>query len=63
MAVGLEVAMLFTPYPSTFGIAISGRFIALTLAAHLVFGAVLGLLVKTMAKKWLPDTIEMVVVR
>jgi len=63
MAVGLELAMLLTPYPTVFGIALGARFVAVTLAAHLIFGLVLGLLVKVMAKKWQPDTIEMVVVR
>jgi hypothetical protein len=44
MAVGLELAMLFTPYPRVFGIQTTGMFVAITLAAHLVFGAALGLI-------------------
>jgi hypothetical protein len=46
LAVGLELGMLFTPYPSFFGIAASATFVAVTLAAHLIFGVVLGLLVR-----------------
>lgn len=43
MAVVLELGMLFTPYPGVFGISLGVLFIAATLAAHLVFGVVLGL--------------------
>jgi hypothetical protein len=43
VAVGLELAMLFTPYTSFFGINMTSRFIAATLAAHLIFGVTLGL--------------------
>jgi hypothetical protein len=43
-AVGLELGMLFTPYPKFFGIPLTPRFVAVTLAAHLVFGLVMGLL-------------------
>jgi hypothetical protein len=42
-AVGLELGMLFTPYPKFFGIPLAPRFVVVTLAAHLVFGAVMGL--------------------
>ena len=42
-AVGLELAMLLTPYPATFGIRVTGTFIAVTLAAHAVFGVTMGL--------------------
>ncbi|MCX6923489.1 MAG: hypothetical protein NT154_09820 [Verrucomicrobia bacterium] len=35
--------MLFTPYPHFFGIALTPKFVVVTLAAHLVFGAVMGL--------------------
>lgn len=41
-AVGLELAMLFTPYPQAFGIKVGAAFIAATLTAHLIFGVVLG---------------------
>jgi len=42
-AVGLELGMLFTPYPRFFGIGLAPRFVVVTLAAHLVFGTVMGL--------------------
>ncbi len=42
-AVGLELAMLFTPYPAFFGVALTAKFVAVTLLAHLVFGIVMGL--------------------
>lgn len=42
LAVGLEVAMLLTPYPTLFGIRVTSAFIETTLAAHLIFGVTLG---------------------
>jgi len=42
-AVGLELGMLFTPYPRFFGITLAPRFVVVTVAAHLVFGVVMGL--------------------
>ena len=42
MAVGLELAMLFTPYTSFFGINPVTRFVIVTLSAHLIFGVALG---------------------
>jgi hypothetical protein len=41
-AVGLELAMLFTPYPATFGIRITAVFVAVTLTAHAIFGVTMG---------------------
>lgn len=41
-AVGLEIAMLATPYPATFGIRVTGVFVAVTLAAHAIFGVTMG---------------------
>jgi hypothetical protein len=41
-AVGLELALLFTPYPATFGIRVSAAFIVVTLAAHAIFGVTMG---------------------
>jgi hypothetical protein len=35
--------MLFTPYPKFFGIALTPTFVVVTLAAHLMFGVVMGL--------------------
>jgi hypothetical protein len=46
MAVGLELWMLLSPYPDFFGIRVGPAFVATTLAAHLVFGVVLGLVVR-----------------
>ena len=51
LAVALEVGMLVTPYPRVFGIAVTGQFIAVTMAAHAVFGVGLGLTVKRLAIK------------
>ena len=48
MAVGLELGMLLTPYPLVFGIAVTARFVAVTMAAHAIFGVGLGLAVKAM---------------
>ena len=42
-AVGLELAMLFTPYPAFFHIPLTTKFVVVTLAAHFVFGIVMGL--------------------
>jgi hypothetical protein len=42
MAVGLELGMLFTAYPAVFSIPVSATFVTVTLAAHLIFGVVLG---------------------
>lgn len=41
-ALGLELGMLFTPYPKVFGIPLTATFVAVTVAAHAVFGATLG---------------------
>jgi hypothetical protein len=51
MAVGLELGMLLTPYPQTFGIQVTPRFIGVTLAAHLIFGIVLGLSARSLARR------------
>jgi len=49
MAVGLELAMLFTPYPAFFAIPLTTRFVIVTLVAHLVFGISLGLIARWLA--------------
>jgi len=41
-AVGLELAMLFTLYPATFGISVTTAFVVVTLSAHLIFGVTMG---------------------
>ena len=42
MAVGIELALLLTPYTGFFGIGLTAAFVAATLLAHLIFGAVMG---------------------
>ena len=41
-ALFIEAMLLLTPYPSFFGLQLNGRFIFLTVSAHLVFGLALG---------------------
>jgi hypothetical protein len=52
MATGLELAMLFTPYPQFFGIPLSAVFVGVTFTAHMVFGMVLGLVTRWWARAW-----------
>lgn len=52
LALGLELGMLFTPYPRVFGIPVTFRFVLVTLAAHAVFGVCLGLCVKTLSRRF-----------
>jgi hypothetical protein len=54
MAVGLELGMLLTPYPGVFGIPVTFTFVSVTLAAHIVFGAVMGLSVQRLSLRWKP---------
>ena len=51
-AVGLEMAMLVTPYPGFFSIKVTATFIAVTLTAHLVFGVFMGLLARRFWHRW-----------
>jgi hypothetical protein len=51
-AVGLELGMLFTPYPQVFNIPLTTRFVVVTLAAHAIFGVGLGLTVRGFAKNF-----------
>ena len=46
LAVVLEMGMLFSPYPQVFGIHVGVPFLVVTVAAHFVFGIVLGLWVR-----------------
>lgn len=48
-ALGLELAMLLTPYPRMFGIHVTTAFVAATLAAHAVFGISMGLIARRLA--------------
>lgn len=52
LATGLELAMLFTPYPQFFAIPVTTLFVAVTFTAHLVFGVALGLVTKWWAVRW-----------
>jgi hypothetical protein len=51
-ATGLELAMLFTPYTTFFGIHMTTKFVIATLSAHVIFGIVLGLLAKRFEHLW-----------
>ena len=50
LAVGLEVAMLVTPYTRFFGIGLTGKFVFATICAHLIFGIALGLVCRKLAQ-------------
>jgi hypothetical protein len=52
MAVGIELAMLASPYTSFFGIGMTGLFVAVTMAAHAIFGATLGLWARAQSSRW-----------
>jgi hypothetical protein len=56
MAVGLEIGMLFSPYPQFFSIPITTTFVVVTLAAHLIFGVVLGLLTRAWVTEQPPSS-------
>jgi hypothetical protein len=49
MALALELGMLLTPYPQVFDIAVTARFVMVTVAAHAIFGVGLGLTVARLA--------------
>ena len=55
-AVGLEMAMLLTPYTSLFQIPIGRNFILVTLTAHMIFGVALGLCATWLSRKWVAAT-------
>lgn len=50
MALALEIGMLLTPYPQVFGIPITPPFVAVTVAAHAIFGVGLGLTVRGLSR-------------
>jgi hypothetical protein len=52
LATGLEMAMLFTPYPQFFAIPLTTLFVVVTFTAHLVFGVALGLVTKGWARRF-----------
>ena len=51
MALGLELGMLFTPYPQVFNIEVTARFVMVTVAAHAIFGVGLGLVTRWLASR------------
>jgi hypothetical protein len=51
-ATGLELAMLFTPYTTFFGIHMTTKFVVATLSAHIIFGIVLGLAGQRLERGW-----------
>lgn len=53
-ALALELGMLFTPYPIVFNIPVTARFVIVTLAAHAIFGAELGLFVRSLSRRVQP---------
>ncbi len=50
-AMGLELGMLFTPYPKVFNIPLTARFVIVTIAAHAVFGVGLGFSVRWLSQR------------
>jgi len=54
MAAGLELGMLFTPYPGVFGIPVTARFVVVTLAAHAIFGVAMGLTAMKLSRRQQP---------
>jgi len=50
-ALTLELGMLVTPYPSLFNIPVTPRFVLVTVAAHAIFGAGLGLSARRLARQ------------
>ena len=51
MALALELGMLLTPYPQVFNIAVTMRFVFVTVAAHAIFGVAMGLSIKSFANR------------
>jgi hypothetical protein len=52
LAVGIELALLYTPYASYFAIPVGSAFIVATLLAHILFGIVLGLHTRWHSRRW-----------
>jgi len=50
MALVIELGMLLTPYPAVFGIPVTAHFVAVTVAAHAIFGVGLGLTVRWLGR-------------
>jgi hypothetical protein len=56
LAVGIEIAMLVTPYTTLFAIKMTVLFVAVTLIAHMIFGVALGLLSRRISRTWVWQT-------
>jgi hypothetical protein len=52
LAGGLELAMLFTPYPGFFAIGVTALFVVVTLSAHIIFGIALGIYTRRRAMQF-----------
>jgi hypothetical protein len=52
MAVGIELCLLVSPYAGFFGIHLTPRFVAVTMAAHIIFGLGLGAYFAWHASRW-----------
>lgn len=52
MAVGIEAGLLLSPYAGFFQLPMTGRFIAVTLSAHVMFGLGLGLCFARLSRAW-----------
>jgi hypothetical protein len=50
MAVGIEICLLLSPYTRFFAIPMTALFVAVTLTAHVIFGAAMGLSIR----RWWP---------
>jgi hypothetical protein len=51
MAVGMEIALLCSPYTSYFGIPMSRTFVVVTLTAHVIFGVVMGICCRELSRR------------
>jgi hypothetical protein len=51
-AVGLELAMIYTPYPTRFGMNVGAALVTVTRRARLIFGLVMGLCVRAWSRQW-----------
>jgi hypothetical protein len=50
MAVGIEIALLCSPYTKVFDIPMSAKFVVVTLTAHIIFGVMMGLCARRLAR-------------
>jgi len=54
MAAGIQAHPPVSPYGCFFGIPVTPRFVAVTLAAHVIFGVALGLYLAWYTRRWAP---------